>query len=241
MDRKKHLSRVRASTMIRDRGLSTEIVAFFKDAEIRSFLRRGKKVLELGCGDAFIVRDLADKYLLDPHGIDLMEPPREIGLRNGVFAGMGRSLKEKIGLVKRVKFVRGDIHELPYREETFDFVYSYMAFPYLLDKLGALKEAHRVMRVGARAVIQFDMKGEKRAYQGIRPQLESILEKYPNAHQLSCADIDIPFPVPSGWVNKRVVIDKTSREPLDFPELLRVDYCRERAAESLATSCYYTA
>lgn len=49
-----------------------------------------------------------------------------------------------------IRFIEGDVEDLPYPDEMFNFAISNMSFQFFPDKLGALKEVHRVMAPGGR-------------------------------------------------------------------------------------------
>ena len=56
--------------------------------------------------------------------------------------------KRRLGREKRVRFVEGDMHELPFDDATFDAVMFMNGLPYASDPAHALAEAARVLRSG---------------------------------------------------------------------------------------------
>ncbi len=59
-------------------------------------------------------------------------------------------LTRRVNLSRRVRFLRGDAHALPFPPETFDAVLSQEALLHLADKGKALAEAFRVLKPGGR-------------------------------------------------------------------------------------------
>jgi ArsR family transcriptional regulator len=56
--------------------------------------------------------------------------------------------KRRLGRQKRVRFVEGDMHALPFDDASFDAVMFMNGLPYATDPPGALAEAARVLRSG---------------------------------------------------------------------------------------------
>lgn len=90
----------------------------------------GKKILMLGCGtgeENLMLREFGATEII---GIDLS--------------------KESIQLAKEsypdCEFVVGDMHKLPFQENTFDFVYSSLAIHYSEDPESVYKEIHRILK-----------------------------------------------------------------------------------------------
>lgn len=222
----KHLKRVaRNLTMPRVRSLNHELTAFFEGIDLESLLRKSHKVLELGCGCGYTLRDLRDRFGVKAYGIDL-------DLFNLKFSDLIASV---IGISTGVRFRTGDIQNLPYNDGTFDFVFSYKAFEYVLDKLQGLKEAHRVMKIGAKAFIDLETV-TKSAPPSVQPPIEEILEKYPNDGQLTVKMVPIPEAVVPDFGthnSRRITINKSSKAPLIFPPLMQ-SYSRIVVPEAIS-------
>ena len=109
----------------------------------RAELDKGMTVLDLGCGagtDAFI----AAKKVGDAGkvvGLDMTQEMIDVALQ-------GKSEKN----VQNVEFVKGYLEELPFEDETFDYVLSNCVINLCKDKTQVLKEAHRVLKPGGRMV-----------------------------------------------------------------------------------------
>lgn len=93
---------------------------------------KGKKILLLGCGTGEECKMLADFGALDMVGVDLS--------------------KESIRLAQetypKVKFAVGDMHNLKFNNESFDFVYSSLTIHYSSDPKTVYKEIYRVLKPG---------------------------------------------------------------------------------------------
>lgn len=89
-----------------------------------------KKILMLGCGTGDESRILKEYGATDITGIDISEKSIEIAMES----------------YTDVSFVAGDMHKLPFENETFDFVYSSLAIHYS-DRPGEVyKETHRILK-----------------------------------------------------------------------------------------------
>ncbi len=99
-------------------------------------LRPGTSVLDVGCGPGTITRDVA--RLVEPGhvtGVDNVDEPLAIA----------RSETEGI---PNASFDRGDVHALPYGDDSFDVVHAHQVLQHLTDPVSALKEMRRVCRPG---------------------------------------------------------------------------------------------
>lgn len=97
-------------------------------------LREGDSVLDLGCGRGSKT-DALRLLGVDPVGIDL--DPDAI-----------RQAREDF---PKTRFQVGDVHALPFADNTFDALFSLSVLQYV-DREAVLKECHRVLKPGGRAV-----------------------------------------------------------------------------------------
>lgn len=105
-------------------------------------LQRGAKVLDVGAGTGGII-----PYLLEaigPEGsiwaVDFAEEMVKIG-------------REKFQKESRVIFELASVEDLPYKDEFFDQVVCFGAFPHFEDKVKALEEMGRVLKPGGTLII----------------------------------------------------------------------------------------
>lgn len=96
-------------------------------------------VLDVGCGTGVLFPMLLEKVGRDGHIVAL-----DIS---------GKMLKHAKTKGHPVTVIQGDAQRLPFPAETFDWVVCNSVFPHFSDKLGALREIHRVLKDGGRLVI----------------------------------------------------------------------------------------
>ncbi|KAI5283606.1 hypothetical protein KEM54_001994 [Ascosphaera aggregata] len=101
-------------------------------------LRPDMKVLDIGCGPGSITIDFASRCP-DGHvtGTDYIEDPLPAA----------RRLAELQGL-KNVDFQIGDIHALPFPDDSFDLVHVHQVLQHVDDPVHALREMRRVCKPG---------------------------------------------------------------------------------------------
>ncbi len=107
-------------------------------------LTRGDRVLDLACGHGRHARALAGH-------VDLLAAVDRSGAYLRRAAGQSRAGP------RAPRLVRADLRSLPFRDGTFDAVYSWYASLFMWDEAGnaaALAELSRVLRHGGRALVQ---------------------------------------------------------------------------------------
>ena len=105
----------------------------------------GESGLDVGCGVAYLACELAKEVA--PKGrITAIDRSSE-----AVEASKVRIAKEELDGLVDVRV--GDAAELPFRDETFDFVVAAQVYCYVPDVAKAIREAARVLRKGGRLVI----------------------------------------------------------------------------------------
>ena len=98
------------------------------------------RILELGCGQGLRTLRMAELYpRAEVIGIDRSS---EL-LESASTASSGRA-----------SFLEADLYELPFADESFDFVYSRLVFMHLSDPLRALRSIRRVLRPGGKVLIE---------------------------------------------------------------------------------------
>jgi len=107
------------------------------------YLRPGDTVLDAGCRDAAHLVRLVQAIGVTGVGVD----PVEIHIERARAAVAAASLDDRLTLH------RGVIHDLPYPDDTFDFVWCRDVVEQVDDLDGALAELRRVMKPRARLLV----------------------------------------------------------------------------------------
>lgn len=102
------------------------------------YVGAGDVVLDAGCRDARYLIDLVRRYDVTGVGVD----PVAIHIERGE-----RAVGEA-GLEDRVTLLRGVMHELPYEDGHFDFVWCRDVMEQVADLRGALDEVARAVKPG---------------------------------------------------------------------------------------------
>ena len=102
-------------------------------------IEQGDRVLDVGCGTGFATEGLL-AYTDDVHGLD--QSPHQLA-----------KAYEKFGKRGPVRFYRGDAERLPFRDDSFDVVWSSGSIEYWPDPVAALRECRRVARPGGEVLI----------------------------------------------------------------------------------------
>jgi SAM-dependent methyltransferase len=117
------------------------------DKYLIDHVKPGLNVLSVGCGPGVILQAVCSKHpSIHGTGIDVSNARVQQAI-------------DKHRSNPRLKFVRGDAHDIPFPSDSFDLVYSRMLFEYLADKQRAAAELVRVCRPGGTVLIQ-DLDGQ---------------------------------------------------------------------------------
>src|ERR1044072_4053619 len=101
---------------------------------------RGLKVLEIGCGVGTDGAQFA-RAGADYTGVDLTEAAIELARKRFELSGLPG------------KFQVADAENLDFADESFDLVYSHGVLHHTPDTARAVREIHRVLRPGGKAVV----------------------------------------------------------------------------------------
>jgi len=109
--------------------------------EVAKHIRDGSSVLEVAPGPGYLAIELAKMGTFSIVGMDISRDFVEIARRNAKKAGV------------QVEFRQGNVSDIPFQDNTFDFVICTAAFKNFKDPLGALNEMCRVLKPGGTALI----------------------------------------------------------------------------------------
>jgi SAM-dependent methyltransferase len=121
----------------------------FADIDARLQHQDVVRVLELGCGFGTVLLELCQRYgaRVHAHGIN-REPgdgDAELLLRHGVACGL--IVGDATADIPLPTISHGDVARgLPFADESFDIVYSQVAWMYFGNKIAVLREVCRVLR-----------------------------------------------------------------------------------------------
>jgi ubiquinone/menaquinone biosynthesis C-methylase UbiE len=105
-------------------------------------LANGSKMLDIGCGSGSLLHDL---YLRNPtfklYGIDQSKDQ------------LKRANQRIKNLSDKIYFLRANAENLPFPDESFDFVMSVGVLKHITDKRKALEESARVLKPGGKMFI----------------------------------------------------------------------------------------
>ena len=130
-------------------------------------LEKGAKVLDAGCGEAYVAIHLAQKGL-QVQGIDVVDRHIQKARRNIKAAGMERSI-----MVRKM-----DYHHLDgFAEDTFDGAYTMETFVHATDPEAALGEFYRILRPGGTmALYEYDHSNLNSAPKDLKESMKQINE-----------------------------------------------------------------
>lgn len=110
-------------------------------------LQPGDSVLEVAPGPGYLAIELARLGSYRLAGLDISR----------TFIRMARENAARGGV--KIEFREGDVAAMPFARDTFDFIVCRAAFKNFGDPVGALREMHRVLRPGGRALV-IDMRND---------------------------------------------------------------------------------
>ncbi|HUH95737.1 MAG TPA: class I SAM-dependent methyltransferase [Anaerolineales bacterium] len=109
--------------------------------EVTQHVKDGDSVLELAPGAGYLSIELARLGKYKIRGIDISKDLVEIARKNAKEAGVD------------IDFRQGNVSNLPFPENEFNFIICVLAFKNFKEPLKALQEMHRVLKPGATALI----------------------------------------------------------------------------------------
>ncbi|KKN44915.1 hypothetical protein LCGC14_0688330 [marine sediment metagenome] len=137
---------------LRDEGIDTKIqiqesLASIEDLHIRgrsatmeltqgAGLNEGMKVLDVGCGIGGPARAIVTEYGCNVTGLDLCKE----------FCDAAETINNQLGLGKKIEIRQGNALDMPFDDESFDFVIVQHVLSNIKNKNDLLSQVHRVLR-----------------------------------------------------------------------------------------------
>ncbi|MBN2381071.1 class I SAM-dependent methyltransferase [candidate division WOR-3 bacterium] len=126
--------------------------SIYASAFIKEGFENGR-VLDVGSGGGEMLIEIVKELPgLEGVGVDLSEP----------LIGMAGKKAEEAGIADRIKFIKGDVQNMPFKDDSFDAVISLNVFHVLPDPVAMLDEVERVLKPDGR----FGLSDIKRSWLG---------------------------------------------------------------------------
>jgi len=114
----------------------------FPDLLIRHGFPTTGKILEVGVGHGIRARMMAEKF-----------PQAQIIGVDRSDELLSEAMKQNQN-VPNLSFVEADLYQLPFSNDSFDFIYARLVFMHLTDPITAIQSLKRVLRPGGRILIE---------------------------------------------------------------------------------------
>ena len=112
--------------------------------EIVDFTKKSKGTcVDIGCGPGYLALAVAKITELKVYALDISEQAVDLA----------KQYAEKEGLSKRVFPVHGDVHKMPFDDDSMDLIVSRGSLPFWSDKTLAFKEIRRILKPDGKACI----------------------------------------------------------------------------------------
>ena len=142
-----------------------------------------KKILIVGCGSGYQACHIAQKYGSKVVGIDIAEH----------MVKKAKERAEEFGLEGELEFRVGDALDIPFKDNTFDIVFTEFVTIFIDDKKKAFSEYARVVKPGGFVGIN-EIYREEDASPEVLEKLEGVTELYERVTGLV-----FPILTPSKW------------------------------------------
>lgn len=137
---------------------------------------KGKMILDLGCGSGRFTIALALAGAERVHGIDLGKKSIIEAARIAKSAG-----------INNITFEAGDILDLPYRDNQFDFIYCNGVLHHTKNMEKGIEELYRVLKPGCRAFLYLYADGG--LFWHSRKKMPQVMKKIPQKYAMAVLDL----------------------------------------------------
>ena len=115
--------------------------------QVRELLPAGGRILEVAPGPGYLAIELARLGAYHVVGLDI----------SASFVEIARAKARQAGVA--AEFQQGDAAHMPFGADTFDFIVCRAAFKNFTEPAQAIREMHRVLKLGGTALI-IDLRGD---------------------------------------------------------------------------------
>ena len=136
----------------------------FVNKYIHTHLDNTNQVLEIGCGPGIIAQYIGDNF----NQINLGVVDKSL---NKI-----KTTREKTKTYQNIHVAVADIYELPFQNNSYDFIFCRLLFQYLKDPQRAVDEMVRVCKKGGMIMVQ-DLDGQMLTHFPVKERLQKQIEK----------------------------------------------------------------
>lgn len=127
-----------------------------RDAKFKKYLdllemKKGDRVLDVGCGTGIFLARIAKTYSIDGVGVDISK--KSIETAKSIRLRFPRLRSGQARQAPRLRFQVADAVRLPFKDESFDHVLSFDALEHIQDQSKALSEMVRALKPGGSLLI----------------------------------------------------------------------------------------
>jgi ubiquinone/menaquinone biosynthesis C-methylase UbiE len=109
--------------------------------EVTTHIKNGDSVLEIAPGAGYLSIELSKLGQFKISGLDISKDLIEICVKNAKEAGV------------HIDFRQGNVSNMPFQTDVFDFIICVLAFKNFKEPIKALQEMHRVLKPGGMTLI----------------------------------------------------------------------------------------
>ncbi len=109
--------------------------------EVNKYIKDGDSVLEIAPGAGYLSIELSKLGNYKITGMDISNDLVEICTKNAMEASV------------QIDFLQGNVSNMPFQSDTFNFILCVLAFKNFKEPLKALEEMHRVLKLGGTVLI----------------------------------------------------------------------------------------
>lgn len=131
-------------------------------------------ILDAGCGEGNVATYLAEKYKYRIYGVDLLD----FAIKKSI------SKSKELNLQNRLKFQIGDYTSLPFKDKTFDGIYTMETLVHVPNYKKALKEFYRVLKPNGKLVLFEYSVCPREKFTKRQQQIEDIVVEETAAHSM---------------------------------------------------------